>query len=458
MKKNIYNIIGIVVLMILWTSCKDELDKAPPQAISADVALSTNENVLAVLNGAYDALSNGNLFGGNISRNAELLAADGEIVFSGTFSGPSEIWRKEMTATNGDAANVWVNAYNTINICNNVLNSLDVVDPAIVNRVEGEAKFIRGLIYFELVKCYAKAYADDPASPGVPIVLTPTNLIDESSKVSRNSVSEVYSQVISDLQKAVTNLPAYNDEYANRVAANFLLARVYLQQGDYASALAASNAAIGDASGNFGLNIDYSGIFNRSSNGIEDIFSIQVSTQDGTNNMQLFFAPRAFGGRGDIEIQAAHLAFYTAGDKRLSFFYSDPSTGETRSGKWQNQFGNVTTMRMAELYLIRAECNVRLSSTTGDTPANDINRLRSRAGLADIASPTLNDVLLERKLELAQEGQALADFKRTKGDFYRLNGGDGLVDGFAWDDPELVFPIPDREIKVNSNLTQNDGY
>ena len=72
-------------------------------------------------------------------------------------------------------------------------------------------------------------------------------------------------------------------------------------------------------------------------------------------------------------------------------------------------------------------------------------------------------VFLERKLELAHEGQAIHDFKRTQGDSYRLtdqNGvtGDGLVDGFAYDADELIYPIPDREINVNSKLTQNSGY
>jgi hypothetical protein len=210
------------------------------------------------------------------------------------------------------------------------------------------------------------------------------------------------------------------------------------------------------------MNTTYDAVFNGETNGLEDIFMIQVTTQTGVNAMQTYYGISTQGGRGDIDVQQKHLDFYNPADVRGAYFFDD--NGRTRTEKWQNQFANVITVRLAELYLIRAECNVRLSSSVGDTPSNDLQRSRDRAGLTTpIAAPTLNDVLLERKLELAHEGQALHDFKRTQGLSYTLadfNGvvGDGLVDGFAYDANELVYPIPDREMNVNSNLIQNPGY
>jgi hypothetical protein len=470
MKKLFKYIVHSFLVMGLLSSCADELDKLPPQSLPSDVALSTEENVLNVLVGAYNALGNGDLFGGNVMRNSELLAADDEVVFTGTFNSPSEIWRKTILTTNIDVREVWLEGYEAINIANNVLKAVEdgVVgnDPDIVT---GEALFIRGSVYFELVKYFGQPYSagNTSSNPGVPLVLEPTDFIQESSFVSRNSVEEVYNQVISDLSTAATQLPASNGDYANSVGANAMLARVYLQMGSYAEALTASNNALTDAVGNYDLVASYEDAFNRGANSFEDVFSMQVTTTDGTNNMQLFYAANSIGGRGDIEVLQRHTDFYDPADARLIFHYIDPSTGDTRAGKWQNQFGNVGTVRMAELYLNRAECNVRLGSSVGATPEEDLNLLRSRAGLTDIVgTPTLEQVWLERKLELAHEGHALTDFKRTQGAIYTLEpafgsvdtSGDGLVDGFTYDANELVFPIPDREIQINKNLTQNPGY
>ena len=127
--------------------------------------------------------------------------------------------------------------------------------------------------------------------------------------------------------------------------------------GNYAQALSATNTAISDAAGNYALTTNYEDAFNRDANSFEDVFSMQVTTTDGTNNMQLFYAANSIGGRGDIEILQRHMDFYDPADARLLFNYIDPSTGDTRTGKWQNEFGNVTTVRLAEFYLNREEGN-----------------------------------------------------------------------------------------------------
>ena len=461
--KNIKYIMSLIVITMLVTACEDELNKLPPQEVATEVGLSTDGNVKQVLVGAYDRLSFSDLFGGEVLRNSELLAADGEIAFTGTFEQPGEIWNKAITTTNSDISEMWLDGYDAINIANNVLSALDVVDAADRDRVEGEAKFIRGLIYFELAKYFGKPYSAGGASTNlaVPIVLTPTGGIDQSSKVARNTVQEVYDQAISDLNDAVNKLPASNGVFANSVVANTMLARLYLQMGSYPDALTSANAALTDATGLYFMNTTYDASFNNEADGLEDVFAIQVTTQDGLNAMQLYYGTELNSGRGDIQIQQAHLDFYDPADERLTMYFDDD--GRTRTDKWQNQFANVNTVRLAELYLIRAECNVRLSSAVGDTPANDLDRTRGRVNLGTIVAPTLSDVLLERKLELAHEGQAIHDFKRTQGDYYRLTdqnavAGDGLVDGFAYDANELVYPIPDREINVNEKLVQNDGY
>ncbi|WP_421869700.1 RagB/SusD family nutrient uptake outer membrane protein [Marinoscillum sp.] len=439
----IYSILFLSFLVL--GSCTDQLDLNPPQDIDNSIALNSDANVKTVLIGAYDALSDGDLFGGNTQRNSELLGADDELQFSGTFGDPSDIWRKEMTVINGDVADLWLDGYNTINIANNILASLEVVNEEDQALVEAESRFIRGLMYFELVLFFGPSYAEgSPSSlPGVPLVTEPNNV----DPVERASVQAVYDFIIDDLEFAIANLPAENGVYANSVAAGAILSRVYLQMADYAGARDAANAALTAANGVYDLTT-FAGAFNNQSNSIEDVFSIQVTTQDGVNNMQLFFAASSFGGRGDIEIQQKHLDMYEAGDVRGSFFYTDAATGDTRTSKWTDQFANVTYIRLAELYLTRAEANFREGTAIGDTPANDLNRIRGRAGLLPNLTPTLNDILMERKLELAFEGHSIHDIKRLQ----------GTTDGFAYDANELVFPIPDRERNINPDLRQNDGY
>jgi len=324
------------------------------------------------------------------------------------------------------------------------LDNLEVVDAGKVDKVQGEAKFIRGLIYFELVSVYAKTWTDgNPANnPGVPLALTPDNL----KPVNRSTVQEVYTQLINDLNDAKNLLPETNRFFATTYAASAILSRVYLMQNEYAKARDEANRVI--ASNYYSLLNNYADNFNNSSNGAsnataEDIFAMQVTSQSGTNAMNTYFASPAFGGRGDIYVEPAHLALYDAADKRLTLFYD----GE-RTGKWKNRWGNVNIVRLAEMYLTRAEANFREGTSVGQTPVDDINLIRNRAGLIPIGAVTLDDILLERHLELAFEGQLIHDIKRTQ----------RSVGTLAYNDPSLVFPIPNRETLINPEMTQNDGY
>ncbi len=438
----------LIVLLLIGTACEDELELQPAQSISEDLALDSDPNVKAVLIGAYDELGVGDVFGGNVLRNAELLGGDGEVRWVGTFEGPRDIFNKAMIAANFDAQELWLESYETINIANNVLSALDVVNEDDRASVEGEALFIRALSYFELVRFFALPYEAGQTNSqlGVPLVLTPTRGITDQSKVSRNTVEEVYNQIIGDLTKAAAQLPEDNDWRASSGAATALLARVYLQKGDYPNARQAANTVI--ASGAYTLLSNYASVFNRDNNSSESIFSIQVTTQDGENTMNTFFATPQFGGRdGDVEILEGHLSLYDAADKRLALFYED-NGGVMYSGKWTNQFGDVGVLRLAEMYLIRAEANQRLGTTVGATPLEDYNSIRTRAGLAAASTVTLDDILLERRLELAHEGHKIHDLKRNKQN----------VGSLPYNDPKLVFPIPLREINANSNLVQNSGY
>jgi starch-binding outer membrane protein, SusD/RagB family len=443
------SIISTVIICGLFTGCDKYLDLEPSQNISENIALTSDENVKHVLIGAYAQFALPGIYGGNILRNAELLGGTDELQWVGTYIDPRQIANKKMIATNSEAEVQWEDSYKVINTVNNILSALAIVKDADRDRVQGEALFLRGLMYFDLVRFFADQYQFGTANTqyGVPLLLTPTQGINAGSFVTRNTVDEIYNQVISDLSTAVTKLPADNGVYASSGAASALLARVYLQKGDYANARDAANTVIG--AGNYSILPSYAEVFNQDNNTAEDIFATQITPQDRFSSMTEFFSIPEFGGRtGDIEILAAHLNLYPAGDQRSDLFF----VGEAaeRCGKWNNQYGVINLIRFAEMYLIRAECNQRLSTAVGDTPLADFNVIHTRAGLAPATTVTLDDILLERRLEFAFEGFRIHDQRRTHAN----------VGSLPYNDPSLLFPIPARELEANPNLKtqQNPGY
>jgi len=443
------SIISTVVLCGLFTGCGKYLDLEPSQNISESIALVSDENVKHVLTGAYSQFALPGIYGGNLLMDAELLGGNGEIQWVGTYIDPRQVFNKTMIATNSQAYNQWVDSYAVINTANNILSALSVVKDADRDRVEGEALFLRGLMYFDLVRFFALQYEAGTTNSqmGVPIVLTPTRGITAASFVTRNSVEEVYNQVITDLTQAAAKLPEDNGVYASKGAANALLARVYLQKGDFANARDAANTVI--SSGDYSILPNYSDVFDQDNNTAEDIFVTQITPQDRFSAMTEYFSIPEYGGRtGDIDILDGHLNLYSPGDQRRDLFYI--GEGAWRTGKWNNQYGGVNLIRLAEMYLIRSECNFRLSTSVGATPVDDYNVTHTRAGLAPATSVTLDDILLERRLELAFEGFKIHDVRRLHQN----------VASYAYNDPKLVFPIPAADIESNPNLKsqQNPGY
>ena len=444
MKNNIFAILLTSAIVIF--GCKKPLDVQPTQSIDESVALKTNSDVQVALVGSYADMGAADLYGGRVYVNTELLGNSNEISWSGTFQGLTQIFNKTIPVDNGFVAGTWLTGYRTINDVNNVLSALAVVNANQANRVEGEAKFIRGTVYFDLVRLYGKAWNDGtPANnPGVPLVLTPTKSITSASNVARSSVMQVYDQVIKDLNEAEAKLPVVNGFFATKNAAAAMLSKVYLQKGDYVNALQAANRVI--ISNKQLLNPNYADEFPSNPNGPvalgntqEDIFMIQVNATQGVNDFNTFFS---LNGRGDIGITNNHVALYEAGDQRLSLIDVDVST------KFDNAYGNVHVSRLAEMYLTRAESNFRLGSAVGATPLDDVNRIRNRVGLPSLLVVSLANILKERKLELAFEGFALHDAKRLQNN----------VGALPFNSTKLVYPIPDREIRVNSSLVQNAGY
>ncbi len=224
MKNSIKAFLFFTALLAL--GCNKELNTVPTESIDQQDALNTSSDVKVALVGCYSDFGRSSLYGGRALLQSDLLGDFNEIDFEGTYQELIQIHNKTIPVDNGFVANTWLAGYKVINDVNNVLGALSVVDDASKDRVEGEAKFMRGATYFELVKVYAKDWSDgSPTSnPGVPLVLEPTRGITEASKVARNTVAEVYAQVISDLTTAQSKLPDDNGIYADKAAAAAMLA------------------------------------------------------------------------------------------------------------------------------------------------------------------------------------------------------------------------------------------
>lgn len=442
----------LLVLALFTQSCDKQLDVEPQQSIDASTALTTASDIDAAVIGTYSILAGGQLYGTNLFLMADLQASEGYLTWAGTFTGQRQISLKTMTRDNSEAARTWNAAYRAINMANIVLGAVDVVtDEDLRNQYEGEALFIRGILHFELVRYYAKPWGATSANDHLGVVIRTEPYLTEAPPSPRSTVKEVYDQVIADLTAAAAKLPETNGSRADRYAALAFLARVYLQQSNFAGARDAANEVI--ESGNYAMNSSITRAFTED-NSDEVIFEIEQDVQnnagDANDGLATFYADLPAVGRADVRINEGFYNSYNDADLRKElWFYRSGSP--LFSAKWTSASQNLPVIRLAEMYLIRAETNLRLGTTVGDTPANDLAQVRNpqRVNLPVIANPTLQNILQERIFELSFEGLRIHDIKRLK----------ESTGAFAWDDDLLVFPIPAQEVSASGGvIAQNPGY
>lgn len=393
----------LVPISMLLFSCTEKLDLMPKQSIDAEVALTTPSNIKATLVGAYLAGRSEYVFGTAFNEYSELYASTGDMLFLGTFEEPREFIQKEATVTNAYVENTWVQAYKLINTCNTLVDPeiLAILDEEDRDLVEGEARFLRGWTYFELTRLFGLPYEAGTANtqPAVPLVLTPTSDVADAVTVPRNTVEECYAQVLDDLTAARDLLPEDNGVYASSLAARAVLARVYLQMGNYSSAAVEANNVI--QSGLFALTSTPLKAFNNSSNSPEDIFAFQNNVASNNAWLAVMYASLNGAGRGDYEIQQVFLDRFDPSDLRGMFqqntessytianitmmYYRGVGTIVNSNGintsKWGSYYTNINLIRLAEMYLVRAEANFEDpgADVGPNTPTQDINVIRARS-------------------------------------------------------------------------------
>ena len=487
--KIIRYILSILIITAFY-GCEDFLDVQPQQAVDATTVFEVHSDVENALYGAYERIAGAQLYAGTSVFHSDLVAGeDRDLWWSGTFVGYRQMAEKAMDPNDGTITAKWSRAYQAINTVNTVLHNLNVANEDARARIEGEAKFIRGIMHLELVRFYASPYVAGESNdhPGVPIMTQPTIVIEDAQNVSRASVNDVYQAILTDLQDAKTllaGLPTHagaNSGRATSTVAAAFLARVHMDMENWEQAADEADFVINNFGGYGALNIVPRGAFNNIEYTTEDVFMIR---QDPTSNagqandgIATFFASLDGMGRGDVDIEPDHFDRYEPGDLRSTLtddpqvriiedvpgmFYIGIGTkaGRVRSSKWGKHDANIPVIRLAEMILTRAEANFRKGGTpVGADPIDDINAIRGRAGVApwDAADLSLNLIRDERFRELCFEGHTLHDLRRFRGSII-VPRGPFAGQEMQWNDPRLVLPIPQREIDTNPNLVQNEAY
>jgi hypothetical protein len=188
----------------------------------------------------------------------------------------------------------------------------------------------------------------------------------------------------------------------------------------------------------------------------ETVFQIINESNDNDGTLHGRFSVPPFGSTVPLYIMNTpfQVILQTAkanNDRRFALYKR--SFGLYFCKKYDQQYANVTVVRLAEMLLTRAECEAQAGNNT-DALA-DLNKVRSRAGLfpeTSSGAALVTAIRNERTLELAMEGDHYFEVKRIK-DTYHTQFGD-----FQWNDPVMVYPIPAQEVNQNKNMVQNQGY
>ncbi|WP_089906652.1 RagB/SusD family nutrient uptake outer membrane protein [Chitinophaga rupis] len=460
---------GMIGCMLTLGSCEKQVFEEPFANLSPADAFSSPERIAKAATGMYDQLQNREYFGGRILIYADIRGVDAGVP---SYFGPMSQFTG-LLSDNNTVSISWRDAYRTIYEVNNFMKGLEA-NPGKVSAEQtaqyiGEAKFIRSLCYFYLVNMWAQPYKFTASAnhPGVPLILTVADdPFASSNQVPRNTVAEVYNQMEADLLDAEAKLayPAGQvREFADvaratKGAAQGLLMRLYLYKGDYQKALDYSNKLI--TSGKYALNTDGPVTAFRTYTTNESIFSVAHNGADNPNTNNALGQHYAPDKRGDIPISPDYVALMGVTDKRRTELVRTyaPTPGTVWTTKYTSISDWVPVLRYSEVLLTKAEALANLSTAVDANAVALINEVRTRSAATPVAPLTkqalIDAVLLERRIELAFEGQGELDFLRTG----RGIPAHSTVNAQPYGSDLVVLPIPKYDTDQNPNLQQNHGY
>ena len=472
MKK--YILIPLVALAA-FNSCQDFLVEAPVMAQSNELTLSTYEGLDKSVFGAYSPLASPAWYGADFIIYNELKTSNGKKWIGSSWDSGrcNDIYNINFNPN--QTSSLWGYAYFVISAVNNVMDNLEGKESATVtaqdlNNLKAECLFLRALSHFDLVRTYAQPYcfAADGNHPGVPVVLH----TDASAKPARNTVKEVYDQVITDLLEAEKLIdPAYtragvadNAAGVSLPAIQALLSRVYLYSENWQGAADYASKVINDYDYTLWTPEEVADAACYTvdvPNGGEVIFQIYGAKSNSYDGYHDGLAPMCGpGGYGDAGASTDLKVLYEEGDVRGTLFQEQDGVLWTAKYKGKGladpDLTNTIVIRLSEMYLNLAEAVV--NGAQGYNAPQALAALANNRG-AKVQNATKEGVYLERQKELAWEAHYWFDLARTKRDMTRNDFvGDAKSKDLPWGDYRWAMPIPLRETGVNPNLVQNAGY
>lgn len=480
------------LVLVLASSCSQSfLELTPQTGVSVANFFMTEDDFTKAVTGTYRPLQG--LYGDAYVMGE--MRSDNTYYLLNTSNRGGQIVEKENIATFTDAAtnrypyNKYINCYSGIAKANAVLQRIDAasISAAAKSNLKGQAEFLRAFYYFELVQYFG----------GIPLHLTEATTVAETA-LPRSSAADVYKQIIADATDAATLLPKTQPMkgQVTQGSAKMLLGYVYMTLKQYADA----EKALKDITTlGYSLLPDYASVFDPANkNHAESIFEVQYlqGTQGVQSNFAYQFAPGVTDTKnitgvsgnsqnlGDWNIPTDDLlAAYEPGDKRkaasVADSYLNPAGARVMQpfvikylhphAQFANTNDNWPVYRYADALLLLAECLNEQNKSAEAVPY--VNQVRARAGLAATTATTqaaLRDAIAkERRIELAFENHRWLDLVRTGRAIPVLTAFGArqkqirpylTADTYNVTENRLIFPIPQDELLINKQLTQNPGY
>ncbi|GAB3985420.1 RagB/SusD family nutrient uptake outer membrane protein [Spirosoma daeguense] len=450
------------------TACDKQLFQSPLTSKELGSFLQNEIEVEEYVNSTYAKLQANGLYGLYFPTFSEIQS---DVTYdevpandNGTYG---QIDQFAILPANEMVTTVWRDSYRAIQRANVVLSRIDKVSYAVASTKQariGEMKFIRALLYFNLVQLYGD----------VPLVTQETENPNAYFGQGRTASAQVYDQIKKDLNEAIATLPETTTQPGKviKTAAQTLLAKVHLAQKNYADARTLLLAVV--ASGKHTLLPNPADVFSiNNENNKEIIFAVQFASNiNGNTEGSTMFQQNApsgtvSGAKGHNLPTKSLYALYTAADKRKGTFITATTSGIPWSRKLSQPTvitdggSDVVVLRYADAILMLAETENELGNVA--SAATNLNLIRTRAGLANTTATSQADMRaaidLERQLELVGEGHRWFDLLRTGTAISVMNAwfkaNNILITISAKD---LLMPIPQSQIDTDPAIKQNPGY
>ena len=453
----------MMCMLLIFCSCEEFLNIDPPRTeLVSKTVFESDATAKAALTDVYYQLTSSGFLNGATTSITFLASISADEVVNHNVNGEAsavlefqQFYEHSLIENNSLVLNLWTDFYQLIYKVNAILEGLASatnLSEGVRNQIEAEATFVRAFCYFYLVNLYGD----------VPLVLGTDYR--ENANIGRTAISDVYEQIVLDLQGSIALLASdysFSDGQRtrpNKSVAKALLARVFLYTGGYTNAQALASEVINDNT-QYTLVEDLNGVFlMNSGESIWQLANDNRNTHDATTfyiTPSLRFGALQQGLVDSFEPEDRRRLNWIneiALDNSLFFF---PAKYKDLNQTPVTEYSMV--MRLAEQYLIRAEARAHLGDLEGSRA--DINMIRGRAGLAEIAPASADELLeaveVERRHELFTEwAHRWLDLKRTG----RADAVLGAKPG--WEPTAALYPVPRQQLLNDPAMTndQNPGY